>query len=70
MLTIHCRHCGPVRVTDEGTAHYVRGIVDALKVGHAPLGAITCPLCRDEVRAKSVTLDAPTNPFLIDEVTR
>ncbi len=57
MLTITCSHCGPVRVEDEPTARYVIGIVAALAIGHAPLGAITCPLCRDEVRARDVKMD-------------
>jgi hypothetical protein len=52
-LTIACRHCGPVVVPDADTA-YVRRIVAALAVGHAPLGAITCPMCLDEVRALDV----------------
>ncbi len=59
MLTITCLHCGPVRVEDEPTARYVSGIVAAIAIGHAPLGAITCPLCRDEVRARAVTFDEP-----------
>lgn len=57
MLTITCAHCGPIRVEDAIEARYVRGLVSALAAGHAPLGAITCPLCRDEVRARDVRPD-------------
>jgi hypothetical protein len=53
-VTIRCSHCGPIDVKDKAVADYVRGILAALAIGHAPLGAITCPLCRDEVRAKDV----------------
>lgn len=54
LLTIHCRHCGPIATTD---AAVIRGTVDtivALRLGHAPLGAIACPLCHDEVKARDV----------------
>lgn len=53
-MTITCPHCGPVTVEDRTFVLAVRQVLDALSVGAAPLGGITCPLCRDEVRAKDV----------------
>lgn len=72
MLTITCPHCGPVRIEDAIEVRYVRGIIDALAVGHAPLGAITCPLCRDEVRARAVVEDTrrPVEPWLCEREMR
>lgn len=54
-MTVRCRHCGPVDVTDPEVARANADVLDALAQGHAPLAAMTCPLCRDEVRAKDVT---------------
>jgi hypothetical protein len=54
-MTITCLHCGPVAVTDAATVAYVGRIVNALAMGHAPLQAITCPICHDEVRSRDVS---------------
>ena len=69
MLTITCLHCGPVRVEDAAEVRYITGIVTARAVGHAPLGAMTCPLCRDEVRARDVSINA-VDPWLVEVGTR
>lgn len=54
-MTVRCSHCGPVNVTDPAYVLAVKQVLNALAVGTAPLGAITCPLCRDEVRVRDVT---------------
>lgn len=63
LITIRCLHCGPVAATD---ASFIRGTVEtvlALAGGQAPLAAMTCPLCRDEVRARDIKWDDPLPAF-------
>jgi sarcosine oxidase delta subunit len=54
MMTITCPHCGPIRVTDPAFVLAVQHVLSALAAGAAPLGAITCPMCRDEVHSSAV----------------
>lgn len=56
VIIIRCRHCGAIAVTDPSVIRGTVDIVRALQQGHAPLGAMTCPLCHDEVRARDVEL--------------
>jgi hypothetical protein len=54
-IIVRCFHCGEVPVY-EGTLEHA-AIVDvtrALDRGHAPLGAMTCPLCCGEILGKDV----------------
>lgn len=48
-IDLTCLHCGPVREDDPAAVRTIRGILDGFAVGNAPLGAICCPLCGEEV---------------------
>ena len=63
-ITLRCLHCGPVTVSDPSFVRATMDIVDALAQGHAPLGAMTCPKCNGEVRARDVIRDV--DPWLAD----
>lgn len=68
-MTITCLHCGPVLVDDPSFVAGVRSVLAGLAIGHAPLGAITCPLCRDEVRSRDVRDDGAPFTFTRDGST-
>jgi hypothetical protein len=53
-MIITCPHCGPIHVTDPAVILATQRVLSALVAGDAPLGAITCPMCRDEVRSRDV----------------
>lgn len=53
-MVVTCISCGPVNVSDPTTVKAYAAIVESFKVGNAPVMAITCPLCHDEVRVKDV----------------
>lgn len=54
-MTVRCLHCGPVRIIDPPTVRANQDILDALSQGSAPLAAITCPWCHEEIFARDVT---------------
>lgn len=69
-VTVNCRHCGPVRVTDATVANGLRDTVTALRDGYVPLAAMTCPLCCDEVRSSDIVIDGDALAHFDAEVRR